>query len=59
MPETSRFQRSAITGSASVKIAFAFDFRNNRPSSSYSLYQANSAGLVSPGVFAVFRPARR
>jgi hypothetical protein len=27
MPETSQFQRSAITGSASAKIAFAFDFQ--------------------------------
>ena len=27
MPETSQFQRSAITGSASVKTAFAFDFQ--------------------------------
>ena len=29
MPETSQFQRSAITGSASAKIAFAFDFQEN------------------------------
>jgi hypothetical protein len=27
MPETSQFQRSAIKGSASAKIAFAFDFQ--------------------------------
>jgi hypothetical protein len=27
MPETSQFQRSVIRGSASAKIAFAFDFQ--------------------------------
>ena len=58
MPETSQFQRSAITGSASAKIAFAFDFQEKQ-SPVLELFHFTRASQCSPwfrpGVVAVFK----
>ena len=58
MPETSQFQRSAITGSASAKIAFAFDFQeNNRCILDY--FSLPGPAKARPGFAVVCSPSLR